>query len=71
MDADERKDDGGLELPTVQVVRVLFTGDIAIHTVPAPLAVVMVLMDAINGEEVRRSRIIWGDVDSRLWDMSL
>jgi len=71
MDADERENDGGLELPVVQVVRVLYTGDIAIHEVPAPLAVVMVLMDAINGVEVRRSRILWGDVDAGRWDRSM
>ena len=69
VEADEPKD--GLHLgPEVKVVRYLYTGDIAVHRLPAALAVEMVLTDSWNGDDVRRSRIVWGDVNSRDWDMS-
>ena len=69
LEADARENAGSVG-PQVKIIRVLYTGDYKIHTVPAPLAVVMALYDQINGGEVIRSRIVWGEVNSRDWDMS-
>lgn len=56
--------------PVVKVIRVLDNNDMAIERLPAALAVEAVLRDALNGCEVIRARIVWDEVDGRLWDMS-
>ena len=67
--ADEREN--GLSMgPEVTLLRILYTGDIAVHKMPAALAVEALLNDDWNGTDVRRARIIWGEVDARQWDMS-
>jgi len=63
-------------LPHVRVLYVLYDGSLEEYTVPAPVAVQMLMAmpqlgDWQNHGGVRRARILWCEVDARAWDMSV
>ena len=55
----------------VKVIHKLYSGDIAIEWMHPYDALMVLGHDKRNGGEVISSKIVWGEVNARDWDMSI